>query len=89
MIKKCPIPYLRTNNIVVTIKPWNLEIYDNRIKNFDGERHLISESAELNLANLDMINPRFIFFPHWSKKLEVLNQDFFYSEAFMIQKSFG
>ena len=63
MIKKCPIPYLRTNNIVVTIKPWNLEIYDNRIKNFDGEWHLISESAELNLANLDMINPRFIFFP--------------------------
>ena len=55
--------------IVVTIKPWNLEIYDKRIKNFEGEWHLISEPDELNIEYLDRINPRYIFFPHWSKKV--------------------
>ncbi|RXJ95490.1 methionyl-tRNA formyltransferase [Arcobacter sp. AHV-9/2010] len=56
------------NIIIATIKEWNIENYfklKERLKskyNF----YLITDKEELNLENIKKINPKFIFFPHWS-----------------------
>ena len=51
--------------IVATIKPWNIENYKkyfSKRKNF----HLIDQQDDLVLSKIKTINPRYIFFPHWS-----------------------
>lgn len=53
------------NYIIATIKPWNIsnfKKYFGRNKNF----YLISDPKELTVEKVKKINPRFIFFPHWS-----------------------
>ena len=56
------------NIIIATIKEWNIENYfklKERLKskyNF----YLITDKEELNLENIKKINPKYIFFPHWS-----------------------
>lgn len=55
------------NCVVVTIKPWNVEnfrLLKEREKKINW--HLIKKKDELTLQKLQSINPRYIFFPHWS-----------------------
>ncbi|EKA7211524.1 methionyl-tRNA formyltransferase, partial [Campylobacter jejuni] len=55
------------NIIIVTLKKWN-------IKNFNKIREilpaynfiLIKTKEDLNLNYIQKINPKYIFFPHWS-----------------------
>jgi len=56
------------NIIIATIKEWNIlnyfkikEKYSNRF-NF----YLITDKEELTKEYIDKINPKYIFFPHWS-----------------------
>lgn len=51
--------------VIATIRPWNLidyQKYFERNKNFT----LIPAKKDLQLEKLKKINPRYIFFPHWS-----------------------
>lgn len=60
------------NIIVATIKEWNIENYF-KIKNCYQEKynfHLISNKDELTFDKLKKLNPKYIFFPHWSWIIE-------------------
>jgi methionyl-tRNA formyltransferase len=61
--------------IVATIKPWNIKVYNEIIKHYTGEWHLITEPSELTVEKIKLINPKFVFFPHWSHIVpnEILN----------------
>ncbi|USE39412.1 formyltransferase family protein [Endozoicomonas sp. SCSIO W0465] len=52
--------------IVATIKKWNTDQFNKKVCNFPGEWNLITSPEELTIENLEKINPRYIFFPHWS-----------------------
>jgi methionyl-tRNA formyltransferase len=55
------------NCIVATIKSWNVENFKFLKKN-DPENnwHLIDNKADLTTERIKEINPRYVFFPHWS-----------------------
>ncbi|MFH1401643.1 MAG: methionyl-tRNA formyltransferase [Parcubacteria group bacterium] len=55
------------NYIIATIKSWNLS-YFKKIKKSNKENHwfLISKKENLTFDRVKKINPRYIFFPHWS-----------------------
>ncbi len=55
------------NYLVVTIKDWNIKLFKEKISKFPGKWHLITNPEDLNLENLAKIQPRYIFFPHWSQ----------------------
>lgn len=61
--------------VVATIKPWNIKIYNEVIKNYSGEWHLITEPQDLTAEKIRALNPKYIFFPHWSHLVpdEILN----------------
>lgn len=54
------------NYIVATIKPWNLDAFARRTPEMSGRWVLISDKADLTLEKLKSVDPRYIFFPHWS-----------------------
>jgi len=54
------------NYLVVTIKQWNLDVYEKRISKLKGSWSLIMDKESLTLENIKKINPKYIFFPHWS-----------------------
>lgn len=56
------------NIIIATIKSWNIENAE-KLKNRynkDNDIKIITEKEELNIEELKKINPKYIFFPHWS-----------------------
>jgi len=61
--------------VVATIKRWHIKVYDEVIKHYPGEWHLITEPQELTVDKIKSINPKYIFFPHWSHivPIEILN----------------
>ncbi len=52
--------------IVATIRPWNIKIYKKKISHYPGNWHLIHRKEDLTIEIISKINPRYIFFPHWS-----------------------
>ena len=60
------------NIIIATIKEWNIENYFKLKKRFNSGYtfYLISSKDELTFDNINKINPKYIFFPHWSWKIE-------------------
>ena len=57
----------RSNHyIVATVKPWNIEAFHQHTQKLEGQWHLITEKEQLNHEILETLNPRYIFFPHWS-----------------------
>lgn len=54
------------NYVVATIKPWNIEAYQNHVASMPGNWFLINDKDDLTKEALEKINPRYIFFPHWS-----------------------
>ncbi|PCH97330.1 MAG: methionyl-tRNA formyltransferase [Gammaproteobacteria bacterium] len=66
-----------TNNYVVaTIKDWQINQYQQICTTLAGNWSLITNQAQLTLANLRIIKPKYIFFPHWSWIVpsEILNE---------------
>lgn len=55
--------------IVVGIRPWNKELFDEVISKFPGNWHFISDPKDLTTDNISVINPRYVFFLHWSEKV--------------------
>lgn len=54
------------NYVVVTIKSWNIEAYERYKGSLPGQWTLVSSQEELTVEFLESINPKYIFFPHWS-----------------------
>lgn len=54
------------NYIVATIKDWNIALFNQKTTHLTGQWHLMTQPEELTLEALDRINPKYIFFPHWS-----------------------
>jgi methionyl-tRNA formyltransferase len=57
------------NYIVATVKEWNVEAFNAFTENADGNWHLITHPDELTVDRITEIQPRYIFFPHWSWKI--------------------
>lgn len=55
--------------IVASVKKWHIKEFEIIKNHIPGNWHLIQNYSELNLNNIININPRYIFFPHWSKKV--------------------
>lgn len=56
----------QNNYLVATVKSWNVDAYHKYTRDLPGSWHLVTDPGELNLEYLQTINPRYIFFPHWS-----------------------
>ncbi len=55
--------------VLATSRPWN-EILAQRLQESTGQRfYLIKEKEALTLECLRKINPRYVFFPHWSYRI--------------------
>lgn len=56
------------NILIVTIKDWNIKNYFELKEKLVNEYifHIIENKEELTLENIKRINPKYIFFPHWS-----------------------
>jgi hypothetical protein len=53
--------------LIVTIKSWNIKNFNLLKQKYeDFDFYLITNKKELNIDNVSKINPKFIFFPHWS-----------------------
>jgi len=52
--------------IVATIRPWNIRAFTGIISNYPGDWCLIRSVKDLTLKKIKQLNPRYIFFPHWS-----------------------
>ncbi|MFA6217290.1 MAG: methionyl-tRNA formyltransferase [Candidatus Omnitrophota bacterium] len=55
--------------IIATIRPWNIKAYRNSISKYPGNWHLITAAKDLTLERIKRFKPRYIFFPHWSKRV--------------------
>ncbi len=54
--------------VIATIKEWNIENYFKLKKIYQQKYnfHLITDKQELTQENMNKLNPKYIFFPHWS-----------------------
>lgn len=54
------------NYLVVTTKSWNVDFFHKFTPRLPGRWHLITSGDKFTLGTVTDINPRYIFFPHWS-----------------------
>jgi len=56
------------NILIATIKEWNIDNYFKLKKVYEDRYNfrLITNKDELTIEYLDKLNPKYIFFPHWS-----------------------
>ena len=55
--------------IVASTKNWHINGFNQIKKKIPGEWLLLNKVSELKFDNLNQLNPRYIFFPHWSEKV--------------------
>jgi methionyl-tRNA formyltransferase len=55
--------------IVATIRPWNIRIFEETIRNLPGQWELVTRPSDLTIETIRRLAPRFVFFPHWSHKV--------------------
>lgn len=62
--------------LVAGYKPWNHRIFDEVISTYPGRWHFIGDAEQLSLDAVRALNPRYIFFLHWSWKVpdEIVNE---------------
>ena len=56
----------KSYNIIVTIKPWNINFFKKNIKKLKGNWILITKKKDLTFNKLKKINVKNIYFIHWS-----------------------
>lgn len=61
--------------LVATLKKWNIKKFYEKISEYPGEWHIITNKKQLTPEYITKIKPRYIFFPHWSfiVEPEILN----------------
>ena len=52
--------------LVSTVKPWNLAAFERWRPKLTGNWLAVCDRADLSEAVVGTLNPRYIFFPHWS-----------------------
>lgn len=52
--------------VVATIKSWNIDSFEEVRNRLPGAWHIVTTREALNVEWLEKVNPRYIFFPHWS-----------------------
>lgn len=62
--------------LVAGYKSWNRRIFDEVISKYSGQWYFIGEREQLTLDEVSLLNPRYIFFLHWSWKVpaEIVNK---------------
>jgi methionyl-tRNA formyltransferase len=55
--------------LVIGCRPWNRKLFDEVVSKHEGEWHFVGSREELTPALVCAIDPRFIFFLHWSWKV--------------------
>lgn len=55
--------------LVIGCRSWNRKLFDEVVSKHEGEWHFIGSREELTPATVRAIDPRFIFFLHWSWKV--------------------
>ena len=55
--------------VVASVKKWHKYEFEKIKKKLSGNWYLLENYADLTLEKLEKINPSYIFFPHWSKKV--------------------
>lgn len=55
--------------IIASMKKWHLSAYRSISRDLPGEWYLIEDPDRLTAEHLQEINPKYIFFPHWSMKV--------------------
>jgi methionyl-tRNA formyltransferase len=60
-----------THYIVAGNTPWSRRVFDEIISRYPGVWHFASEPDELTPGRIASLNPRYIFFLHWSDKVPV------------------
>jgi len=56
----------RTNYAVFGCKPWNRRVFEEIIRCFPGRWEYFDSRDSLDASNLKRIDPRYLFFLHWS-----------------------
>ena len=57
---------MKPRYVVATIKPWNIAAFNSHCAELAGQWVLITSKEDLTLNRLREIQPKYIFFPHWS-----------------------
>jgi methionyl-tRNA formyltransferase len=55
--------------LVAGCKSWNLRIFNEVIRKYPGSWHFVQEPGQLTVDKVRSLNPRYIFFLHWSWKV--------------------
>ena len=55
--------------IVATIKEWNINQYQRSLYKKNKNWYLVTNPKKLTFKYIKSINPKYIFFPHWSEKV--------------------
>ncbi|MBN2752911.1 MAG: hypothetical protein JXQ84_09410 [Rhodospirillaceae bacterium] len=55
-----------TTYLVATTKPWNISAFHRCVPNLPGDWHLCTHPEDLTTETIEKLQPRYIFFPHWS-----------------------
>ena len=83
---------MEDNNIIIcTIKSWNIQNFSLLKNKFEKiSWYLINNKTELTYEEIKKVNPKYIFFPHWSWKIPKKIYDNFECIAFhMTDLPFG
>ena len=56
--------------VLVSARPWNRKMADTLAARTGCDFALISAPLELTTVNLTALNPKFVFFPHWSHRID-------------------
>jgi len=78
------------NYIVAGCRPWNRRVFDEEVSQYPGKWYYFGSPEELNLETVRGIQPRYIFFLHWSWKVpEVLVENYECVSFHMTDLPFG
>ena len=54
------------NYIVAATRPWNIASYERNSPQLPGKWTLVQDPLALTIELVEALQPRYIFFPHWS-----------------------
>ena len=62
--------------IIASIKKWLIFEFEKIKQQIPGNWILLNQTSDLNIEYLNKVNPKYIFFPHWSEKVadEIINR---------------
>jgi methionyl-tRNA formyltransferase len=52
--------------LVAAVKPWNIEAFKRHAGKLPGKWVLYTQAQQLTVESVQVLKPRYIFFPHWS-----------------------